>query len=54
MMSMDGSHEGNACNEMVALLLEGGGGEELTDMLVSALRDAHRFLAEDEPVDTRH
>ncbi|PTM96185.1 hypothetical protein [Mycoplana dimorpha] len=54
MMSIDGSHEGNACNEMVALLLDAGGGEQLTDMLVSALREAHQFLAEDEPVETRH
>lgn len=53
-MSVDGSHDGDVSNETVALLLEGGGGEALTDLLVSALRDAFGFLAEELPLETRH
>ncbi|MBD9374623.1 hypothetical protein IB238_18525 [Rhizobium sp. ARZ01] len=53
-MSIDGSHDGEVSGEAIALLLEGGAGEVLTDLLVSALKDAYRFLAEDMPVDTRH
>lgn len=54
MMSDDGHRGNEVCDETLAQLLEAGGGELLTDLLVSALRDAHRFLADEVPTETRH
>lgn len=54
MMSNDGSHEGEIRNETVALLLDGDGGDALTDLLVSALQDAFRFLADEAPIGETH
>lgn len=53
-MSMDGTFDSEVSDETVALFLESGAGEVLTDLLVSALKDAHRFLADDMPVETHH
>ncbi|MCV3734901.1 hypothetical protein OCK02_01690 [Rhizobium sp. TRM96647] len=54
MTSDDGHGNGDISEETIARFLEGGNGEVLTDMLVSALREAHRFLGEQMPAETRH
>ncbi len=54
MRSDDGTRDGEISEEMLAQFLEGGSGDILTDMLVSALREAHRFLSEEMPAQTRH
>lgn len=54
MRSEDGNRDGEISEATLAQFLEGGNGDVLTDMLVSALRDAHRFLREEMPAETRH
>lgn len=53
-MSEDVRHDGEVCNETLALLIEGGSGDVLTDLLVSALQDAFRILADEMPTDAYH
>jgi len=54
MTSDDGQRNGEISEETIARFLEGGNGDVLTDMLVSALREAGRFLREEMPAETRH
>ncbi|WP_176526684.1 hypothetical protein [Rhizobium subbaraonis] len=54
MMSEDVRHDGEVCNETLALLIEGGSGDVLTDLLVSALQDAFRILVDEMPTDAYH
>ena len=54
MTSDDGQRNGEISEEMIARFLEGGNGDVLTDTLVSALREAGRFLRQEMPAETRH
>jgi phosphorylcholine metabolism protein LicD len=53
-MSDDVEHYRDPQNAAVALYLQENDADELTDVLVTALNEAFRILAEDEAVSTIH